>query len=60
MDPFTFGIVATGTFGGSLLLITALEKTGFGINETLVTIVGETIKAGVILYFLKYISGLFL
>ncbi|TYR75596.1 hypothetical protein FZC79_10540 [Rossellomorea vietnamensis] len=60
MDPFTFGIVATGSLGGGLLLLAALDKGGFSINEDLLVIVVEVIKAGAILKFLSYISQLFI
>jgi hypothetical protein len=60
MDPFTFGIVATGSLGGGLLLLTALEKGGVSINEDILVIVVEVIKAGAILKFLSYISHLFI
>jgi hypothetical protein len=59
MDPFTFGIVFVGATGGGLLTLAALEKSGLRINETAVKIVMEFVKAGVILYFLQYVSKLF-
>jgi hypothetical protein len=60
IEPFTFGIVATGIFGGGLLVITALEKSGVQINEEMLTIVMEVVKYGVLLKFFALISGLFL
>jgi hypothetical protein len=52
MDPFTFGIVATGTFGSALVGLAMLGKS-FSINDDLVRIVMEVIKHGAILYLLK-------
>ena len=60
MEPFTFGIVATGIFGGGLLVITALEKSGMSINEDLLVIVVEVIKAGAFLKLISLVSKLFL
>ena len=60
IEPFTFGIVATGIFGGGLLVITALEKSGVQINEEMLTIVMELVKAGAILKLMALVSGLFL
>jgi hypothetical protein len=60
VEPFTFGIVATGIFGGGLLVIAALEKSGVQINEEMLTIVMEVVKYGVLLKFFALISGLFL
>lgn len=59
MDPITFGMVAVGATGGTLLLITGLGKK-IEINETMVKLVGETIKHGTILYFFYYVCKLFL
>jgi hypothetical protein len=60
IEPFTFGIVATGIFGGGLLVITALEKSGVQINEEMLTIVMEAVKAGAILKLMALVSQLFL
>lgn len=60
IEPFTFGIVATGIFGGGLLVITALEKSGVQINEEILTIVMELVKAGAILKLMALVSQLFL
>jgi hypothetical protein len=60
IEPFTFGIVATGIFGGGLLIITALEKSGVQINEDMIVIVMETVKAGAILKLMALVSQLFL
>jgi hypothetical protein len=60
IEPFTFGIVATGIFGGGLLVITALEKSGVQINEDMLTIVMEAVKAGAILKLMALVSQLFL
>jgi hypothetical protein len=59
MDPFTFGMVAVGVSGGSVLLLTLLEKYGLKMNETMVTMILEISKAGIFLYALKHISKLF-
>ncbi|WP_341356628.1 hypothetical protein [Rossellomorea sp. y25] len=60
IEPFTFGIVATGIFGGGLLVITALEKNGLSINEDLLVILVEVIKAGAFLKLISLVSKLFL
>jgi hypothetical protein len=60
LDPFTFGIVATSIFGGGLLVVTALEKSGVSINEDMLKIVMEVVKYGVLLKFFTLISRLFL
>ncbi|MBW3113023.1 hypothetical protein KYJ26_14330 [Bacillus sp. MCCB 382] len=60
IEPFTFGIVATGIFGGGLLVITAMEKSGMSINEDLLVIVVEVIKAGAFLKLISLVSKLFL
>ncbi len=60
MDPITFGMVAISSFGGGLLVISALEKMGFAINETMIKIAMEVIKAGGLLYLIQHISKLFL
>ena len=60
MEPFTFGIVATGVFGSGLLLIAALEKSGVQINEEMLTIVMEAVKTGAILKLMAVVSQLFL
>lgn len=52
MDPFTFGIVSTGVFGGSLVVLGLLGKA-YPINEDAIRIVVEFIKMGAILYLLK-------
>ncbi|WP_110928426.1 hypothetical protein [Bacillus massiliglaciei] len=60
MDPFTFGLIATGTMGGALVAISLLEKSGVGINMEMLTIAMETAKYGGILWLLKEMSHLFL
>lgn len=60
MDPFTFGIVSTGVFGGGLLLITGLERAGVQINEDFLKIVMEVVKVGVLLKFMAMLSSMFL
>lgn len=60
VDPFTFGIVFTGVTGGSLVLISILDKSGVKINEGLLQLVMETAKYGSILYLLKKLSFLFM
>lgn len=59
MDVFTFGFVTVGVAGGSVLLLTALEKHGVKINKTVVNIILEMSKAGILLYVLQHISKLF-
>lgn len=60
MDPFTFGIVAVGAIGASLIGITLLDGAGFKINETALLLFMEIAKYGGILYLLKELSKLFL
>jgi hypothetical protein len=52
-------MVAVGVSGGSVLLLTLLEKYGLKMNETMVTMILEISKAGIFLYALKHISKLF-
>ena len=56
MDIFTFGIVATGLFGGSLFFVSLLENAGLTINHSLVKLVLEFAKYGSILYLLKELT----
>ncbi|KAA0563684.1 hypothetical protein F0342_12835 [Bacillus sp. CH30_1T] len=60
IEPFTFGIVATSIFGGGLLVVTALEKSGVSINEDLLVIVVKVIEAGAFLKLMALVSKLFL
>jgi hypothetical protein len=60
IEPFTFGIVATSIFGGGLLVVTALERSGVSINEDLMVIVVEVIKAGAFLKLMSLVGKLFL
>lgn len=59
MEPFTFGVVATGVFGFSLVVLGLLGDE-VSINDTAVTVVMETIKAGAILYLFKVLYIAFL
>ncbi len=59
MDPITFGIILIGSAGGSLLVVTALEKMNITINEGMVKFVLETVKFGGILWFINHISKIF-
>lgn len=56
MDIFTFGIVATGLFGGSLFFVSLLENAGLVINHALLRLVLEFAKYGSILYLLKELT----
>jgi len=56
MDIFTFGIVATGLFGGALVFVTLLENAGLVINHALLRLVLEFAKYGSILYLLKELT----
>ncbi|MEK4883695.1 hypothetical protein NST81_03040 [Bacillus sp. FSL W8-0223] len=56
MDIFTFGIVATGLFGGSLVFISLLENAGLVINHSMVKVVLEFAKYGSIIYLLKELT----
>jgi len=59
MDPITFGTVLIGSVGGSLLVVTALEKMNVPINEELVAFVLTVTKYGGILWFINHISKIF-
>lgn len=52
MDPFTWGIVSTGVFGSSLVVLGLMGKV-VPINEDAIKIVLEFIKFGAFLYLLK-------
>ncbi|MGG3987660.1 hypothetical protein [Bacillus smithii] len=56
MDIFTFGLVATGLFGGSLVFVALLENAGLVINHSLVKLVLEFAKYGSIFYLLKELT----
>ncbi|MGG4011399.1 hypothetical protein [Bacillus smithii] len=56
MDIFTFGLVATGLFGGSLVFISMLENAGLVINHSLIKLILEFAKYGSILYLLKELT----
>jgi len=58
MDPFTFGIVATGAFGGTLTVLALLGKE-YSLNEDAIKIVMEIIKYGGILYLFKHLYFVF-
>ncbi len=60
MDPFTFGIVAVGATGASLIGISLLDGAGFKINDTALLLFMEIAKYGGILFLLKELSKLFL
>jgi len=60
MDPFIFGMMATGMAGGSLIGIHVLGNYGIKINETAVKVMLEILKTGGILYLLDYIQKIFL
>lgn len=59
MDPITFGTILIGSAGGSLLVITALEKFNISINEEMVNLVLTVTKFGGILWFVHHISKIF-
>jgi hypothetical protein len=56
MDIFTFGLVATGLFGSSLVFISLLDSLGLTVNHTLIKLVLEIAKYGSILYLLKELT----
>jgi hypothetical protein len=58
MDPFTFGIVATGAFGGTLIVLGLLGKE-YSINEDMIKLVMTIIQYGGILYLLKVLYTVF-
>ncbi|WP_273128910.1 hypothetical protein [Bacillus weihaiensis] len=59
MDPITFGTLLIGSTGGTLLLVTVLEKLNITINEGMIKLVLETVKFGGILWFIHHISKIF-
>ena len=59
MDPITFGMVAVGVAGGSLITVTVLEAYGIKVNDTAIKIALEITKYGGILYLLKHLYKLF-
>lgn len=59
MDPITFGTILIGSAGGSLLIVTALEKINIPINEGAIKFVLEVTKFGGILWFIHHISKIF-
>ena len=58
MDPFTFGIVATGAFGGTLVVLSLIEDA-VEINDGLVKLIMTIIQYGGILYLLKVLYFVF-
>ena len=58
MDPATFGIVATGVFGVSLVGVGILGKE-YSINEDMIVLVMEILKHGSILYLFKVLYQVF-
>lgn len=60
MDPATFGMVAVGAVGGSLIVVHLLEQYGFSVNKTMVTLILEGSKLGMILWLLKKLQYIFL
>lgn len=60
MDPFTFGMVAVGTAGGSLFLVSVLKQYGINVNEDAIKIALEMTKLGGILYLLEHMAKIFL
>lgn len=59
MEPFTFGIVSTAVFGGSLVVLGLLGKE-FSLNDDAVKITMEVVKMGAILYLFKVLYIAFL
>lgn len=58
MDPFTFGIVATGAFGGTLIVLSLLDEA-VEINHGLIKLIVTFIQYGGILYLLKVLYKVF-
>lgn len=58
MDPFTFGIVATGAFGGTLIVLGLLEDV-VELNHGLIKLIVTFIQYGGILYLLKVLYTVF-
>ena len=58
MDPFTFGIVATGAFGGMLIVLSLLDEA-VELNHGLIKLIVTFIQYGGILYLLKVLYTVF-
>lgn len=59
MDPITLGTILIGSAGGSLLVVTALEKINIPINEEMINLFLTVTKYGGILWFIHHISKIF-
>lgn len=59
MDPFTFGIAFVGASGAVLVLLHALEVSGFPINGDMIRLFMEVSKYGAILWLLRVLSKTF-
>lgn len=60
MDPISFGMVAICLAGGSLYVVSLLDKYGVRVNDEAITFILELIKAGGLLYLLQQLANLFL
>ncbi|MGP9039838.1 hypothetical protein [Cytobacillus kochii] len=60
MDPVTFGLVAIGVAGGSLVGVSIMEAYGIKINQTAINLALEVTKYGGMLYLLQHLTNLFL
>ncbi|MCA1028350.1 hypothetical protein LCM23_19995 [Cytobacillus kochii] len=60
MDPITFGLVAIGVAGGSLVGVTIMEGYGIKVNQTAINLALEVTKYGGMLYLLQHLTNLFL
>ena len=59
MDPITYGMVSIGVAGGSLFVVSVLDRYGVKINTTAIKIVLEATKFGGIVYLLQHVQNLF-
>ncbi|MCI1615408.1 hypothetical protein [Heyndrickxia oleronia] len=57
MDPFTFGMIAIGSAGGTLVLLSKFEEK---LNKDAIKIALEITKYGSILWFLQHLSRVFI
>lgn len=60
MDPVTFGVIAIGVAGGSLVGVSVLEAYGIQVNRTAINLALEVTKYGGMLYLLKHLWAMFI
>ncbi|MBD7937115.1 hypothetical protein H9655_08730 [Cytobacillus sp. Sa5YUA1] len=60
MEPVTFGLIAIGVAGGSLVGVSIMEGYGIKINQTAINLALEVTKYGGMLYLLKHLWAIFI